>query len=168
MAVLSGRTSPRLWSIAIRTSGTSNPIYGKIELSLPRWCTSSALQVRKRTLGQRFLMPKLQAIVLLCSGHSKRDSIPKAESLMALRDCHPRSRSPLRFRAIDVPVVPGSAACKAASLPLRLRHSPRKWRSASLPNQIHLQGYRQLNDKLKNSEVPSAIWERCCHVCLRP
>ena len=137
MAVLSGRTSPRLWSIAIRISGTSNPIYGKIELSLPRWCTSTALRVRKRTLGQRFLMLKWQAIVLLCSGHSKPDSILKAESLMALGDCHPRSRSPLRFRAIDVPICAESTTCKPAYLP-RATAAILECRSASLRINIHL------------------------------
>ena len=47
--------------------------------------------------------------------------------------------------------------------------SPRKSRSASLPNQrFTSKGYRQHNDRLKNSEIPPAIWERCCHLCPRP
>ena len=49
---------------------------------------------KKRTLGQHFLVPKLQAIVQLCSGHLKRDSIVKADGLTALGDCYPRKQKP--------------------------------------------------------------------------
>lgn len=68
-----------------------NESMGNRALAGGRGAPPSDCKSRKGILGQRFLVRKLEAIVLLSLGHSKRDAIRKGEGLAAFGHCHPRS-----------------------------------------------------------------------------